>query len=45
MILVLRFLTLYRSCDLDKLDQEEMLKIRDAWFEEVGGPPIGNRGE
>ena len=32
-----------RAAHLRKLDQTEMLGIRTAWFEEVGGPPIGNK--
>jgi len=33
----------YKSANLTKLDQKEMIGIRDAWFEEVGGPPVGNK--
>ena len=33
----------FKSVNLTKLDQKEMVKIRDAWFEEVGGPPTGNK--
>lgn len=33
----------YRALHLPKLDQEEMLKIRAAWFEQGGGPPPGNK--
>ena len=33
----------YKSVNLTKLDQKEMITIRDAWFEEVGGPPNGNK--
>lgn len=33
----------YKSVNLTKLDQKEMMGIRDAWFHEVGGPPAGNK--
>ena len=36
-------LPMCRAAHLRKLDQTEMLGIRTAWFEEVGGPPIGNK--
>ena len=32
-----------RALHLETLDQAEMLAVRDAWFEEVGGPPPGNK--
>ena len=34
-----------RFLALDQVDQEAMLAIRTAWFEECGGPPIGNKRE
>lgn len=34
---------LRRAANLTQLDQKEMLDIRTAWFEEVGGPPTGNK--
>lgn len=34
---------LCRAANLAQLDQKEMLAIREAWFEEVGGPPTGNK--
>ena len=36
---------LCRAANLAQLDQKEMLAIREAWFEEVGGPPTGNKCE
>lgn len=33
----------YRTQHLQALDQAEMMAVRDSWFEEVGGPPIGNK--
>eukprot|EP01024_Parvocaulis_polyphysoides_P067220 TRINITY_DN7986_c0_g3_i2.p1 TRINITY_DN7986_c0_g3~~TRINITY_DN7986_c0_g3_i2.p1 ORF type:complete len:405 (-),score=70.97 TRINITY_DN7986_c0_g3_i2:1112-2263(-) len=33
----------YKLFEFKELNQEEMGKVRDGWFEEVGGPPIGNR--
>jgi len=30
---------------MPKLDQQVMVDIRSAWFEEVGGAPNGNRRE
>lgn len=33
----------FKSVNLNKLDQKEMVAIRDAWFDEVGGPPVGNK--
>ena len=34
---------LCRAANLAQLDQKQMLAIREAWFEEVGGPPTGNK--
>ncbi len=34
---------LCRAANLARLDQKQMLAIREAWFEEVGGPPTGNK--
>ena len=34
-----------RALNLPRLDQTEMVEIRTAWFEEVGGPPTGNKCE
>ena len=34
-----------RALNLPRLDQNEMVEIRTAWFEEVGGPPTGNKRE
>ena len=36
---------LHRAANLAQLDQKEMLNMREAWFEEVGGPPTGNKRE
>ena len=33
----------HRASHLENLDQAEMLGIRAAWYEEVGGPPTGNK--
>lgn len=33
----------YRAVNLPQLDQNEMVAIRTAWFEEVGGAPTGNK--
>jgi hypothetical protein len=33
----------YKAVFLDKLEQQQMMDIRTAWFEECGGPPIGNK--
>eukprot|EP00891_Asterochloris_glomerata_P003517 jgi/Astpho2/3517/Aster-06431 len=33
----------YKCLALDQVDQDAMLAIRTAWFEECGGPPIGNK--
>eukprot|EP01026_Neomeris_dumetosa_P015068 TRINITY_DN15666_c0_g1_i10.p1 TRINITY_DN15666_c0_g1~~TRINITY_DN15666_c0_g1_i10.p1 ORF type:complete len:432 (-),score=53.26 TRINITY_DN15666_c0_g1_i10:230-1381(-) len=33
----------YKLIQLPEINQEELLGIREKWFEEVGGPPIGNR--
>jgi len=30
---------------LPELNQDRMLEIRNAWFEQLGGPPIGNKRE
>ena len=32
-----------RALHLQTLEQEEMIAVRAAWFEEVGGPPPGNK--
>ena len=40
---VLRCCWSCRATHLEQLDQAQMLGIRTAWFEEVGGPPIGNK--
>ncbi len=32
-----------RAVNLPQLDQNEMVAIRTAWFEEVGGAPTGNK--
>ncbi len=34
-----------RAIGLPELDQERMLHIRNAWFEQMGGPPVGNKRE
>jgi hypothetical protein len=31
--------------NLPQLDQAEMVALRNAWFEQVGGPPTGNKRE
>ncbi|CAL8471625.1 g11167 [Coccomyxa elongata] len=33
----------YKAINLPQLDQNEMVAIRTAWFEEVGGAPTGNK--
>ncbi|KAK9829795.1 hypothetical protein WJX72_007953 [[Myrmecia] bisecta] len=33
----------YKVCHLNRLDQQEMIDLRTAWFEECGGPPPGNK--
>ncbi|KAF5832271.1 hypothetical protein DUNSADRAFT_11914, partial [Dunaliella salina] len=33
----------YKVVGLPELNQERMLQIRNAWFEQLGGPPIGNK--
>jgi hypothetical protein len=33
----------YRALHLPQLDQQEMIDIRTAWFDESGGPPPGNK--
>ena len=42
---VTRLAMLHRAANLAQLDQKEMLSVREAWFEEVGGPPTGNKRE
>ena len=32
-----------RAHYLPAVDQEAMVAVRDAWFQEVGGPPAGNK--
>lgn len=36
---------LRRVLHLEELNQQTMLDIRNAWFEETGGAPNGNRCE
>eukprot|EP01023_Acetabularia_acetabulum_P041681 TRINITY_DN4075_c0_g1_i2.p1 TRINITY_DN4075_c0_g1~~TRINITY_DN4075_c0_g1_i2.p1 ORF type:complete len:383 (-),score=63.79 TRINITY_DN4075_c0_g1_i2:1778-2926(-) len=33
----------YKLIEYSEVNQEEMAKAREVWFEEVGGPPLGNR--
>ncbi|KAK9840654.1 hypothetical protein WJX81_007501 [Elliptochloris bilobata] len=33
----------FKALHLQTLDQDEMIAVRTAWFEEVGGPPPGNK--
>eukprot|EP01025_Chloroclados_australasicus_P037403 TRINITY_DN3818_c0_g1_i1.p1 TRINITY_DN3818_c0_g1~~TRINITY_DN3818_c0_g1_i1.p1 ORF type:complete len:378 (-),score=40.64 TRINITY_DN3818_c0_g1_i1:469-1602(-) len=33
----------YKFTQFKEINQEEMIKVRDGWFEEAGGPPVGNR--
>lgn len=33
----------HKSTHLPEMNQKQMLAVREAWFEEVGGPPIGNK--
>ncbi|KAK9918864.1 hypothetical protein WJX75_007628 [Coccomyxa subellipsoidea] len=33
----------FKAVNLPQLDQNEMVAIRTAWFEEVGGAPTGNK--
>jgi hypothetical protein len=35
----------YRALHFPKLDQEAMVAVRTAWFEENSGPPPGNKRE
>lgn len=35
----------YKCVSLPEVDQKEMVATRGAWFEEVGGPPPGNKCE
>lgn len=32
----------FKFAGLDSLDQTEMMRIRNSWFDSLGGPPIGN---
>ena len=33
----------YKFFELDDLDQETMMAIRNSWFDDNGGPPVGNK--
>ncbi|KAF8065577.1 hypothetical protein HT031_003178 [Scenedesmus sp. PABB004] len=33
----------YKAAQLDSVDQEAMLALRQAWFDECGAPPPGNK--
>ena len=33
----------FKFAGIDSLDQTEMMRIRNSWFDSLGGPPIGNK--
>ena len=33
----------FKFAGLDSLDQAEMMRIRNSWFDSLDGPPIGNK--